>query len=185
MLSDAFAQHLLPAAEGRACRSDFETTLLCYAAPCPIPTAQRLLAPHRAARLQVRRGAGQVTLAEDGSHDRITHAHGVDGARVLSTPPARSTDGSTAPASRLLVASLRDAGQLRAYSRNGVELDGADVDMASFRARGSRNIFVANMVLWGPGFFTSSAFMMAAIVERLLTAIFEPSGATTASRSAP
>ena len=81
-----------------------------------------------------------------------------------------------------LVASMRDAGLLRAYSRDGAELDGADVDMANFRARRSRNIFVANMVLWGPGFFTSAAFMMAAIVERLLTAIFEPPGGAATSR---
>jgi hypothetical protein len=185
LLSDAFAQHLLPAAEGRAYRSDFETTLPCYAAPCPIPTAQLLLAPHRTARLQVRRGAGQVTLAEGGNHYRITHAHGVDRSRVLINITGsvdRRVNSAGQPA---LVTSLRNAGQLRAYSRDGVELDGADVDMASFRARGSRNIFVANMFLWGPGFFTSSAFMMASIVERLLTVIFEPPGAQPASRSAP
>ena len=64
-------------------------------------------------------------------------------------------------------------------------LDGADVDMANFRPRGSGNIFVANIFLWGPGFFTSAAFMMAAVVERLLTASFEPPGGAEASRLAP
>jgi hypothetical protein len=158
---------------------------MCCATPCPIPTAHRLLALHRAGRLQVRRGAGQVTLAEDGSHYRITHAHGVDRARVLINTTG-SVDRRVNSAGRpALVPSLRDAGVLRACSRDGVELDGADVDMANFRARGSRNLFVASMFLWGPGFFTSSAFMMAAIVEHLLTAIFEPSGAQPASRPAP
>ena len=185
LLWDAFTQKLLPAAEERVYRSSFETTLLCYAAPCPIPTAQRLLALHRAGRLQVRRGVGQVTIAEDGSHYRIAHAHGVDQTRVLINTTGsvdRRVNSAGQPA---LVASLRDAGLLRAYSRDAAELDGADVDMANFRARGSRNIFVANMFLWGPGFFTSSAFMMASIVERLLTAIFEPPGRVEASRLTP
>ena len=51
-------------------------------------------------------------------------------------------------------------------------MDGAAVDMATFRAKGARSIFLANMLLWGPGFFTSSAIMMATIVERLLRAAF-------------
>ncbi len=170
-----------PAAEECACRSDFETTLLCYAAPCPIPTAQRLLALHRAGRLQVRRSIGQVTLADDASHYRIAHAHGVDRARVLINTTGSVDRRVNSAAQPALVASLRNAGLLRACSRDGVELDGADVDMANFRAQGSRNIFVANMFLWGPGFFTSSAFMMASIVERLLTAIFGPPSEAPAS----
>jgi hypothetical protein len=46
------------------------------------------------------------------------------------------------------------------------------VDMATSRAIGSRSIYVANMFLWGPGFFTSSAFIMATIVERILRAMY-------------
>ncbi len=51
-------------------------------------------------------------------------------------------------------------------------MKGAAVDMKTFRAEGARNIYIASMLLWGPGFFTSSALMMATIVERLLSSLF-------------
>jgi hypothetical protein len=67
---------------------------------------------------------------------------------------------------------------LRPYSRDGQELDGAAVDMKTFRVIGSRHIYMANMLLWGPGFFTSSAFLMASIVERLLRGAFSDQSQT-------
>jgi hypothetical protein len=44
--------------------------------------------------------------------------------------------------------------------------------MSTFRAEGARSIYVANMFLWGPGFFTSSAFMMARVVEQAVSAMY-------------
>ncbi|MDB6178878.1 hypothetical protein PAF17_15400 [Paracoccus sp. Z330] len=49
---------------------------------------------------------------------------------------------------------------------------GASVDMPTYRSNGARNIYVANMMLWGPGFFTSSAFMMALVAEQVLKTMF-------------
>jgi hypothetical protein len=50
--------------------------------------------------------------------------------------------------------------------------------MKTFRAIGSRHIYMANMLLWGPGFFTSSVFLMASIVERLLRGAFSDQSQT-------
>ena len=172
-LWDSFARQWLPAAQEHHYRAKVETALLSFAAPCPVPTAQRLLALHRAGRLQVRRGIGTVTLDHSATHYRVPHADGVDRANVLINTTGSVDRWVRSGGQSALVAGLREAGLLRAYSRDGVELQGADVDMANFRARGSRNVYIANMFLWGPGFFTSSAFMMAAVVERLLAQLFE------------
>ena len=50
--------------------------------------------------------------------------------------------------------------------------DGAAVDMATLRATGSRHIHLTGMWLWGPGFFTSSAFMMARAAQTVLAALY-------------
>ena len=65
------------------------------------------------------------------------------------------------------------SGLMKPYAREGVRFLGADVDLETFRPGGTRNIYLANMLLWGPGFFTSSAFMMATVVERILKVMFE------------
>jgi len=171
-LWDGFARHWLPAAEERYYRTKVETALQSFAAPCPVPTARRLLALHRAGRLEVRRGVGAVTLHDSATHYRVPHADGVDDAQVVINATGAVDRWVRSDGQSPLVASLREAGLLRPYSRDGAELPGADVDLANFRARGSRHVYVANMFLWGPGFFTSSAFMMATIVERLLDQMF-------------
>jgi len=174
LLWDGFAARWLPPGEERRYRSQAETAMLSYAAPCPLPTAERLLALQRAGRLSVRRGTAGVSLASDGRSYRLQHAHGVDHAGVLLNATGavdRRIHGDGQPA---WVEALRAQGRLRSYRRGDEPLEGAEVDMQSFRAAGSRSIYLANMLLWGPGFFTSSAFMMATIVERLLAAMFAP-----------
>jgi hypothetical protein len=44
--------------------------------------------------------------------------------------------------------------------------------MTSHRATGARVTYVVGMMLWGPGFFTSSAYMTARAVERAIGAMF-------------
>ena len=53
-----------------------------------------------------------------------------------------------------------------------VVADGAAVYMATGRTIGSRQVYVAGMWLWGPGFFTSSAFMMARAVQMVLAGLY-------------
>jgi hypothetical protein len=98
----------------------------------------------------------------------VSHDFGKERAKVLINATGRVDRQLASSRQPRLVTSLREAGYLRPYNRAGTIGNGIAVDMRSFRAEGSRNIYIANMLLWGPGFFTSSAFMMATIVERLL-----------------
>ena len=66
-----------------------------------------------------------------------------------------------------LVRGLVEQGALRRYERGG-PMPGADVDMQSFRLPGLANVYLANMLLWGPGLMTSSAFVMATVAERIV-----------------
>ena len=78
----------------------------------------------------------------------------------------------THPDQTPLIRSLSDQGLLVPYQRDGVEFPGAEVDMQTFRLPNAQNIYLANMMLWGPGIYTSSAFIMGRIVSRLLSGIF-------------
>ena len=172
---DGFASGALSPADERAYRSFHETAMLCYAAPCPIITAERLLALMRAGRLKLLRGVSAVSLNEADDCYDIAHRHGLAKADVLINATGavdRRVDSAAQPA---LIANLCHRGLLKPYAKAGVTMNGAAVDMASFRAEGARNIYIADMLLWGPGFFVSSALMMATIVERLLAAVFNPS----------
>jgi hypothetical protein len=171
LLWDAFAARLLRADEERRYRRDVETAMLCWAAPCPIPTAERLLALHRAGRLVVRRGAGVPVLEADGAAWTLPHAYGTERATVLVDCSGAVERRLAAPGQAPLYAAARASGLMRPYARDGVEAEGVDVDMATHRAIGSRAVYVVGMMLWGPGFFTSSAFMTARAVERSLEAM--------------
>jgi hypothetical protein len=72
-----------------------------------------------------------------------------------------------------LYASMYAAGLLRPFELDGEPREGIAVDMASYRALGTRAVHVAGMMLWGPAFFTSSAYLAARVVERALGAMFE------------
>jgi hypothetical protein len=77
----------------------------------------------------------------------------------------------TSPGQPALIQDLVRQGLMRPYLLQGRPYKGADVDMATLQLPQARNIYVANMLLWGPGFFTSSAFLMATFVSRILTTI--------------
>lgn len=149
-------------------RTDIESAFLSYFAPCPISTAQKLLALHRAGRLTVRRGARDIVFNQAEDNYQIGHAFGADRAKILVNTTGklvRDVESTKQPA---LVQSLVNAGLL---SRDDHGL-GASVDMITYRSNGARNIYVANMMLWGPGFFTSSAFMMALVAEQVVKTMF-------------
>lgn len=170
-LWDVFAEALLAPEQEDLYRRQYETAALSYAAPCPIPTAERLLALHRSGQLEVMAGVRDVTLAANGSHYRIKHTFGVATATVVVNATGGVDRRVTSMRQSPLIQSLVERRLLRPYQRGGAAKNGAAVDMKTFRAHGARNIYVTNMLLWGPGFFTSSAFMMATVVERALAAM--------------
>lgn len=168
---DGFADQTLSEQDERAYRHRAESAVLSYAAPCPLPTGEKLLALMRSGHLKIVTGVTSVTLA-DGAPYRIHHAYGTEEADYLV-----NTTGSVARDLRdaeqdPLTQQLVTEGLLKPYDRTGLEAYGAAVDMRTFKSKGAQRIYVANMMLWGPGFFTSSAFMMATIVERLLAKMF-------------
>jgi len=171
-LWDIFAEHLLSAQDEATYRSRLETAVLCFAAPCPIPTAEKILALLKAGRLRIVKGVSQVSLNEDGGPYQIKHNFGVERADILVNTIGAVNRSVQDPSQDELTRNLAQKGYLQPYVRDGVKLPGADIDMTTFRLKGSERIYAANMMLWGPGFFTSSAFMMATIVERLLKAMF-------------
>ncbi|NOX83763.1 MAG: hypothetical protein GXP06_12425 [Alphaproteobacteria bacterium] len=169
---DAFAENLLSAEAEKLYRAKVETAALCYAAACPASTAQKLLALHRAGRLRVVRGVSDVRVGEGGDF-AIHHAHGVEPASILVNATGGVDRKLASNGQPALIKSLVATGLLAPYARAGAIAHGAAVDMKTFRAIGAKNIYLANMLLWGPGFFTSSAYLMASVVERLLKAAFE------------
>jgi uncharacterized NAD(P)/FAD-binding protein YdhS len=170
---DAFAEKLLSADAEKLYREKAETAVLCYAAPCPVSTAEKLMALHRAGRLTVVTGVADVQLNDEQSRYLISHAHGCEMASVLVNTTGSVDRKVTSDNQPALVKNLVSQGLVAAYAREGAVLNGAAVDMDKFRADGATNIYLANMLLWGPGFFTSSAIMMASVIERLLKAAFQ------------
>jgi hypothetical protein len=173
---DLFAEGLLRREDEREYRDRYESAVLSYAAPCPVPTAERLLALHRAGRLVIRKGVGMVRFDRAADRYEIDHAFGTERATILvNTTGAldRNVGSSGQPP---LVAGLFADGMLAPHNRGDGPMPGAAVDMTTFRLRGARDIYAANMMLWGPGFFTSSAYTMASVVERLLAGMFDRGG---------
>jgi uncharacterized NAD(P)/FAD-binding protein YdhS len=172
LLWDAFADRLLPAAEERRYCQQVETAVLTCTAPSALPTAERLLALLRAGAVQVRHGVQGVAWSDADAAWHIPCAFGVELARVLIDCRGaldRRVDSAAQPP---LVRDMAARGMLRPYQRDGEPADGAAIDMATLRAEGSRHVHVAGMWLWGPGIFTSSAFMMARAVQTILAALY-------------
>jgi hypothetical protein len=169
---DMFGDRLLDPREEMRYRERFETAALSHAAPCPVPTAEKLLALHRAGRLAFVKGVREVALAPGGAAYRITHDFGEEAASILVNTTGSVDRDVTSPRQPALIRDLAARGLLKRYERGGLAFKGASVEMASLRAEGARNIHLANMLLWGPGFFTSSAFVMATMVERILAELF-------------
>lgn len=169
---DGFADRLMtPSAEKRY-RAELESAFLTYGAPCPVPTAERLLALHKAGVLTVRAGVKPPTLADDGNTFSIAHRFGEDHADIVIDASGglnrMVSDCGQAPLTSALVRS----GLMHGYSLAGEAMPGAAVDMETFRVSGARNVYALNMWLWGPGFFTSSAFMMASFAKRMLDRLY-------------
>ncbi len=167
---DTFGERLLDPEEESNYRSNFESALLLYKAACPISTAEKLLALMRAGRLRVLRNAEIVTSSSSRTL-KVTHAFGEEPCRYLVDATGRTDRRVNSERQPALIHSLLGQGLLAPYRLAGEAREGAAVDMATFRSAGSRNIFLANMLLWGPGFFTSSAKVMATVVQRILRAM--------------
>ncbi len=170
---DLWADQALTAEAERAYRHHMETAALAYAAPCPVPTAERILALLDSGRLSVIKGVSSITLADDGSGYVIEHDFGSDNASVLVNATGRTLRDVSDARQSPLIRSMADQDLLRPYERDGAIMPGADVDMQSFRLPGTTNIYMANMFLWGPGFFTSSAITMAVIAERIVNDLID------------
>jgi uncharacterized NAD(P)/FAD-binding protein YdhS len=168
---DWFSERLLPSADERIFRSKVENAAMCFIAPCPVETADKILALHRAERLLIIKGVQEIRLSEAG-HYLIDHDHGTEIAKVLVNTTNSVNRTVTHPDQTPLIRSLSDQGLLVPYQRDGVEFPGAEVDMQTFRLPNTQNIYLANMMLWGPGIYISSAFIMGRIVSRLLSGIF-------------
>ena len=172
LLWHVFAAGLLQPEAQRRYRREVETALLCYAAPCPIPTAERLLALHRAGRLRVCRGVGTPVLEPDGRAWTVPHAHGAARATVLVDASGALDRRLDSPGQPPLYAQAARSGLLRPHAPGGEPAEGIAVDLQTGRAAGTRAVYLAGMMLWGPAFFTSSAFLTARMVERALAAMF-------------
>lgn len=172
LLWDAFADRLLPAAEVRRYRQQAETATLTCTAPSALPTAERLLALLRAGAVQVRHGVQGVAWSAGDAVWHIPCAFGVERARVLVDCRGALDRRIDSPAQPPLLRHMAAQGLLRPDRLGGEPADGAAIDMATLRAEGSRHVHVAGMWLWGPGLFTSSAFMMARAVQTILAALY-------------
>jgi uncharacterized NAD(P)/FAD-binding protein YdhS len=175
---DCFSERLLPGVDERLYRSKFENAAMCFIAPSPVETADKILALHRAERLSIIKGVREIRLSEAG-HYLVDHDHGTETATVLVNTTNAVNRIVTHPDQPSLIRSLSDQGLLEPYRCDGVELPGAEVDMQTFRLPNAQNIYLANMMLWGPGIYTSSAFIMGRIVSRLLSGIFNEETAST------
>ena len=51
-------------------------------------------------------------------------------------------------------------------------MKGAGIDMKNLRIKGSENVYMVNIFVWGPGFFSSSALLMATFVQRALEGMY-------------
>lgn len=167
---DLFAARKLSEPEESRFRARVESALLSYSAPCPIPTAQRLLALMDSGRLRVVSGIRSVS--REGAGFRIEHPFGVEMASFVVNATGAVDRHVASRRQPALVRNLHRRGLLRAYRLNGEDAPGLDVDMRTFRCLGARNIHAANMFLWGPGFFVSSAIVMASVVRQLLGEMF-------------
>ena len=172
---DAFAERLLNAEEESKYRRHYETAVQSYAAPAPVSTGEKLLALVEAGRVRILKGVESVTLRNDGSGYDLRHEFGTEFATRLVNATGVADRDVTSPAQPALIRQMVHDGLMQPYGRDGRRFAGADVDMRTFRASGAANIYLANMLLWGPGFFTSSAFMMAVIVKRILQAVYPSS----------
>lgn len=171
-LWNLFAEQLLSIEAEQQYRSIVESAILNYLAPAPVSTLQKLLALQKAGRLHIVSGVSEVSFDPAEDQYCISHVHGTETAKVLVNTTGATARYITQKEQAPLIKQLHDAALLHGYQREGQRLQGASVDMQTFKANGSQHIYLANALLWGPGFFTSSAFTMATIVDKLLKNLF-------------
>lgn len=168
---DLFATQKLTATEEARYRSRFETAMQSYAAPCPLPTARKILALMEAGRLSILKGVS-VAPGSDGCF-QITHDFGRESAELVINATGMVDRDVESESQSTLVRNLVARSVLKPYIRGGENAEGIDVDMSTGRCGDAQNIYAANMFLWGPGFFTSSARLMAKAVQRVLASAFD------------
>jgi uncharacterized NAD(P)/FAD-binding protein YdhS len=167
---DLFASNKLTDVDEARYRREFESALLACAAPCPVSTAQKILALMEAGRLRIINGCTGISQSEQGF--RIEHAFGSEKAEYVVNATGVADRLVSSDEQPELIRNLSRRRLLCPYELEDKPSPGAAVDMDTLRAAGSNSIYVANMFLWGPGSFTSSAIMMATIVDRMLDAMF-------------
>ena len=170
---DGFAERLMKPEDERYFRSKLESAFLTYGAPCPMPTAERLLALHRAGVLAVRAGVMPVELRANTCGYLIQHRFGQDKADIVIDATGgvdRTVDSVGQPK---LIANLAQSGLMRGYRLADRAMPGAAIDMKTFRMHGAHYIYALNMWLWGPGFSSSSASLMATLAKRMLDRLFD------------
>ena len=172
---DGFSETLISTLAEDNYRRNYETATLAYVAPCPIITAERILALHKAGRIRFVNGVSIPILDKTGEHYKISHAFGFDLAKVVINTTGKVDRHVTSGRQPAWVRQMVKSKKLQPYSRNNCTSLGASVDMKTLRPQGSKHIYFANMLLWGPGFFTSSAFIMATLVSRVIDTIFSNS----------
>ena len=165
---DLFAKRAPTFEAEREFRARYETALLSYAAPCPIPTAQKMLALAKAGRLDFVKGIRNVHQTKSGFAYEHDFGHGEACFMVNATGSVDRDIDSTRQTPLIRNLAARDL--LRPYRIDKEDAPGIDVDLHTFRCAGSRHIYAANMFLWGPGIYVSSAITMATVVARLLSA---------------
>jgi hypothetical protein len=123
-----------------------------------------------AGRLRIINGCTGISQSEQGF--RIEHAFGSEKAEYVVNATGVADRLVSSDEQPELIRNLSRRRLLCPYELEDKPSPGAAVDMDTLRAAGSNSIYVANMFLWGPGSFTSSAIMMATIVDRMLDAMF-------------
>lgn len=169
---DIFAARLVSPDEEKRFRRNYETATLTYEASCPISTAEKLLALHHADRLSVIKGVKSVIFDYDKDCYLIDHEFGHEEVGILINTTGSIDRDVTSDRQQEILKNMASDGILKPYKCGEETMLGADVDMADFRVNGTQNIHMANTFLWGPGFYTSGAIIMATIVDRILKSMF-------------
>ncbi|MBL4602297.1 MAG: hypothetical protein JKY84_06110, partial [Emcibacteraceae bacterium] len=156
---DMFAAQLLKTSEEKRFRRGFETATLTYEASCPISTAEKLLALHRAGRLKIIKGVKSVDFIKDDDAYLISHEFGQDKATILINTTGSVDRDVRSNKQPELIKKMVSHGMLYPYKCGDDDMPGADVDMKDFRILGTKNIHMATMFLWGPGFLQAGQLL--------------------------
>jgi len=170
---DGYSRRALSMPQENLYRKNYETAFLSYFAPCPIPTSEKLLALHKSGALEIRKGIQDVSLSRDGKTYQLTFPTHIEEAKYLINTTGSVVRRINQPELPELFKNLEKSGFLEQYRRDGVSMDGANIDLANFLLPGTKRIYMANMWLWGPAFFTSSTFLMSNIIKKILQNLYK------------